>query len=125
MVKVIVLGGCGAVGSNAVKTLVHSDTFSEVVIGDANIERAQQLVKDLGPKVSAIQFDALSAQSCKEAVTGCDLVLNCVGPFYSTVKTILKAAIESGIDYVDVCDDPDVTLEILDMHLPYPWRRAL
>jgi saccharopine dehydrogenase (NAD+, L-lysine-forming) len=115
MVKVIVLGGCGAVGSNAVKTLVHSDTFSEVVIGDANIERAQQLVKDLGPKVSAIQFDALSAQSCKEAVTGCDLVLNCVGPFYSTVKTILKAAIESGIDYVDVCDDPDVTLEILDM----------
>lgn len=115
MAKVIVLGGCGAVGSNAVKTLVHEDTFSEVVVGDANLERAKQLATDLGPKVSAFKFDAMSKQSCKQAMAGCDIVLNCVGPFYSTVKTILDAAIECGINYVDICDDPDVTIEIMDM----------
>ncbi len=115
MAKVIVLGGCGAVGSNAVQTLVKTDTFSEVVIGDYNIEKAEQMSKELGPKASAKKFDAMDPQSCKDVITDCDLVLNCVGPFYSTVKTILTAAIESGINYVDVCDDPDVTLEILGL----------
>ncbi|MCB2171040.1 MAG: saccharopine dehydrogenase NADP-binding domain-containing protein [Deltaproteobacteria bacterium] len=115
MTTVIVLGGCGAVGSNAVKTLVNTDVFSEVVIGDFNVEKAEQMAAELGLKVSARKFDAMNAQSCEDAMAGCDLVLNCVGPFYSTVKTILTAAIKSGINYVDICDDPDVTLEILGM----------
>ena len=115
MVKVIVLGGCGAVGSVSVRTLVETDTFSEVVIGDYNAAKAEQMVTELGPKASFIKMDATDAQSIKDAIKGCDLVLNCVGPFYSTVKTILEAVIESGIDYVDVCDDPDVTLDILAM----------
>ena len=33
MAKVIVLGGCGAVGSVAVKTLAAQDIFSHVIIG--------------------------------------------------------------------------------------------
>lgn len=115
MTKVIVLGGCGAVGINAVKTLVATKTFSEVVIGDYNIEKAEQLAAELGSKASARKFDAMDFQSCRDAIADCDLVLNCVGPFYSTVKTILTAAIEAGINYVDICDDPDVTLEILEM----------
>ena len=115
MAKVIVLGGCGAVGSVSVKTLLETDTFSEVVIGDYNAAKAEQMVAELGQGVSFIKVDATNAQSIKDAIEGCDLVLNCVGPFYSTVKTILGAVIESEINYVDVCDDPDVTLEILDM----------
>jgi saccharopine dehydrogenase (NAD+, L-lysine-forming) len=43
-----------------------------------------------------------------------DVVLNCTGPFYKFVKPILKAAIAEKKNYVDVCDDVDVTLEILD-----------
>jgi saccharopine dehydrogenase (NAD+, L-lysine-forming) len=31
------------------------------------------------------------------------------------VKTILRTVIEAGINYVDICDDVDVTLEILEM----------
>ncbi len=115
MAKIIVLGGCGAVGSNAVKTLVRDNTFSEVAIGDSNVEKAERMAEDLGPGVISRKFDALDIDSCKDAIAGCDLVLNCVGPFYSTVKTILTAAIEVGINYVDVCDDPDVTLEILGL----------
>ena len=115
MARAVVLGGCGAVGQHAVRTLVGTDTFSEVVIGDHDIDTAQQLARELGAKASAEYFDALEAKSCKEIMTGCDLVLNCVGPFYSTVKPILTAAIDLKINYVDVCDDPDITLEILEM----------
>ncbi len=116
MSKIIVLGGCGAVGSKAVNTLVHDQTFSDVIIGDFDIEKATQMAANFGSGVSARKFDAKERQSCLDAISDCDLVLNCVGPFYSTVKTILAAAIESRINYVDICDDPDVTLEILEMN---------
>jgi saccharopine dehydrogenase (NAD+, L-lysine-forming) len=115
MTKVIVLGGCGAVGSVAVKTLAAQEIISEVVIGDWNIDKAKAMAKDLGSKVSAIKVNAEDRESIKAAVRGCDIVLNCVGPFYKTVKTILSAVIELGINYVDVCDDVDVTVDILNM----------
>ena len=89
--------------------------FSQVVIGDWNIAKAEALAKDLGPKVSAVKVNAEDSESIKTAVKGCDIVLNCVGPFYKTVKTILSAVIELGINYVDICDDVDVTIDILNM----------
>ena len=115
MAKVIVLGGCGAVGSIAVKTLAAQDAITEIVIGDWNIAQAQTLAKDLGSKVSAIKVNAEDSESIKNAVKGCDIVLNCVGPFYKTVKKILSTVLELGINYVDVCDDVDVTTEIMNM----------
>ena len=113
--KAIVLGGCGAVGSNAVKTLVKTETFSEVVIGDVNTAKAAQMIEQLGAKLSVVEMDAADRTSIRKAITGCDLVVNCVGPFYSTVQRILETVIEERINYVDVCDDPDVTLEILKL----------
>ena len=113
--KVIVLGGCGAVGSNAVKTLVKTETYSEVVIGDCNMDKAAEMVARMGGNLSAVKMDATDSASIAKAVAGCDLVVNCVGPFYSTVENILETVIEAGIDYVDVCDDPDVTLKILEL----------
>jgi len=62
-----------------------------------------------------VKVDAENSESIKAAVKGCDIVLNCVGPFYKTVKTILSAVIELGINYVDICDDVDVTIDILNM----------
>ena len=116
MAKVIVLGGAGAVGSVSVKTLAEHDEFSEVVIGDNNIGRANDVASKINsPKISTAGFDALNVGSVRDAIRGCDVVLNCVGPFYSTVKPIIKAVMKEGINYVDICDDVDVTLELLDM----------
>lgn len=116
MSRVTVLGGCGAVGSVAARTLAKNPEFSEVVIADHNIKKARALAGKLrGKKVTAVQFNALDEASVKKAVRGSDVVLNCVGPFYSTVKPILTAVIKSGIDYVDVCDDVDVTIDIFKM----------
>ncbi|MFX0115032.1 MAG: saccharopine dehydrogenase family protein [Candidatus Hodarchaeota archaeon] len=116
MTKIIILGGCGVVGSIAVRTLVSAPDFSEVIIGDINILRAKELIDELGSeKVTAIQVDANDPDSIKAAITSCDIVLNCVGPFYKYASAILKAAIESGKDYCDVCDDVDATLDLLKM----------
>ncbi len=114
MAKVAVLGGCGAVGSVAAKALVGQG--HHVVIADRNMERAAELVAEWGAEhASAAELDAGDGASVRDVVAGCDAVLNCVGPFHETVRTVLSAVIDAGVDYVDVCDDVDVTLEILEM----------
>jgi saccharopine dehydrogenase (NAD+, L-lysine-forming) len=116
MSTVVVLGGCGAVGSVAVKTLVSDSTFSKIIIGDMNVAKARELVSSIsGAKVSVLQVDAADPQSVQRAVAGADVVLNCVGPFYKTVRNVLGAVIDAGVHYVDICDDVDVTLEILKL----------
>lgn len=114
MPSVIVLGGCGAVGSVVVRTLAEQDLFSRVIIADINEDRARKLAGKIGvQKIDTVFINAEDAESIRSAITGADLVINCIGPFYKTVKIILKTVIEAGINYVDVCDDVDVTEEIL------------
>jgi saccharopine dehydrogenase (NAD+, L-lysine-forming) len=117
MAKVIVLGGCGAVGSVAVKTLAAQDIFSQIIIGDINRQRADTILSE-NPQnnISFLKVNAEDPQSIRSAIAGCDLVINCIGPFYKTVKTILAQVITAKINYVDVCDDVDVTLEIFELH---------
>jgi len=116
MSKVTVLGGCGVVGTIAAQTLASSGLFSAVAIADREVAQARKLARKLGRgKASAIELDADSPKSIKKAVEGSSVVLNCVGPFYRYAPTILKAVIESGINYVDVCDDFDATEKLLEM----------
>ncbi len=116
MSKVTILGGCGVVGSIATETLVSSGVFSEVVIADIEIRQARRTVERLGTgNVSAVKLDAASPQSISNAIVGSSVVLNCVGPFYKYGPIIMKAVIESKVNYVDVCDDFDATEKLLAM----------
>ncbi len=117
MSRITVLGGCGTVGSIAVRTLASLEDFQEIIIADIDTEKAKKLCTELEREgISAIRVDALEPQSIKIAIKKSDVVLNCIGPFFKFAPIILKAVIESGIDYVDVCDDVDATLEILKMN---------
>ena len=114
MAKIAVLGGCGAVGSVAARAI--ADQGHQVVLADRNTTRAAELAAEWGDdKASVFELDAFDSASVSDAIAGCDAVLNCVGPFYKTVETVLGAVIEAGIDYVDVCDDVDVTDGVLGM----------
>lgn len=116
MAKVIVLGGCGAVGRVVVKTLAGDNTFDSIVIGDLDLDTAKTLATQIkGKPVSAVRVNALEPDTVKKAITGCDLVVNCVGPFYKTVMPIVETVLACGINYVDICDDVDVTFDLLDM----------
>lgn len=116
MKKVTVLGGCGVVGSVAVKTLAKHSPDTRIVIGDQNAKRAQELIAELGAdRVAYTPVDAGDRNSVLTVIDGSDVVLNCVGPFYRTVRTVLDAVLERKIPYVDICDDVDVTLDILGL----------
>ncbi len=113
MTRITVLGGCGAVGSVAVRTLKELPDFNEIIIADINTVAAQKLAAELGGECTAIEVNALNAESIQSAIKGSEVVLNCVGPFYRFGPPILKAVIKSGINYVDICDDVEPTQALL------------
>jgi len=116
MSKLVILGGCGAVGSTAVRSLAITGYFDEYVIADKDVEAARKLSSELGPdKVKAVELNADDPASLRDAIAGASVILNCVGPFYKYGPPILEAAIAAGIDYVDICDDLDATEIMLEM----------
>ncbi|MHA3962767.1 MAG: saccharopine dehydrogenase family protein [Candidatus Thorarchaeota archaeon SMTZ1-45] len=117
MPRVIILGGCGIVGIQAVKALVSTADFDEIVIGDINIEKADKYVVEIGDsRLSSIRVDLTEPELIKDAIEDSDVVLNCSGPFYKLGPIILETVIDSEIDYVDVCDDLDATQRLLRMN---------
>jgi saccharopine dehydrogenase (NAD+, L-lysine-forming) len=117
MSKVTVLGGGGAVGSIATKTLASSSVFSNIVVADINMAAAKRVVEEAkGTELTTVELDAQSSESIRKAIAGSAVVLNCVGPFYQYGPVILKTVIEAGINYVDICDDFDATETLLSMN---------
>ncbi len=116
MSKIVVLGGCGAVGRHTVRTLAHSKDVDEIVIGDINLDLASKMAEDLGEKVSAVKVDAHDAESIRNAIKGANVVVNTVGPYYVFEKKILETVIDEGINYVDICDDTGATYDALALN---------
>ena len=118
MATVIVLGGCGAVGSHAARTLALHQAFERVIVADLDLSRGEQLVAQWGVQgVAAQRVDVSDPAGLRQALAGVDLVLNCTGPFYALAVPILEAVLDAGVkQYVDVCDDVDATLQLLEMN---------
>ncbi|MCY3413824.1 MAG: saccharopine dehydrogenase NADP-binding domain-containing protein [Candidatus Heimdallarchaeota archaeon] len=112
--KVVILGGVGAIGSVATATLVKSEVFDEVIIADLNIDKANALATQLG--ISAVHVDVNDKVSLTQALSGANVVVNCVGPYFLFAKKIMEVAIELGMNYIDVNDDYDATVEVLELH---------
>jgi saccharopine dehydrogenase (NAD+, L-lysine-forming) len=116
MVKIIVLGGSGIVGRVAVKTLTTFSEVSEVIMGDINIKKAHEIAEEINSdKVLACEVDVTDPKTLQNTIRDVDIIVNCVGPFYKFGPLILKSAIETGKNYVDINDDVDATQEALKM----------
>ena len=111
--KAVVFGGAGVVGSFAVQCLAKMDTFSNITIADIDETRAKNIVKT-NEKIDFIRTDATDDKSILKSLEHADVAVNCVGPFYKFAPRIVKAAITKGINYVDVCDDYDITETLLN-----------
>ena len=112
---IMVLGGSGAMGSAAVRDLVRSK-ISKVTVADYNIKAAEGLVAELLGEfgkvdVSAQFVDANDHASLIRIMKTADVVASAIGPFYKFGSKVIKAAIEAGVNLVDICDDADATLE--------------
>ena len=112
---IVVLGGAGVMGSASVRDLVQSK-ISRVTVADYNIEAAERLAAELLDEfektdVSAQFVDANDQASLIKIMKTADAVASAIGPFYKFGSKVVKAAIEAGVNLVDICDDADATLE--------------
>jgi lysine 6-dehydrogenase len=114
----IVLLGAGGMGEIALKDLVDSGV-KQIVIADYNRARVESLVKDFkGQRVeiSAAFVDANDRASLIKVMKDASVVASAIGPFSEYGVKVLKAAIEARVDFVDICDDPQPTIEELNLH---------
>jgi saccharopine dehydrogenase-like NADP-dependent oxidoreductase len=52
--KVLVLGGAGAVCSETTRDLAQYSKFDEIVVADYNLDAANELIKDIGNLMQTI-----------------------------------------------------------------------
>ncbi|MGV0582856.1 saccharopine dehydrogenase NADP-binding domain-containing protein [Mycobacteroides chelonae] len=116
--KILALGGAGAMGAVAVRTAREVPGIEEIVIADRDLGAAEGLVRQLGEgcvPVRAVQIDVTDEAALRAVLEPVDLVLNTVGPYFRFGLTVLLAAIETRTHYLDICDDWEPTLQMLEL----------
>ncbi|MGQ9709592.1 MAG: saccharopine dehydrogenase NADP-binding domain-containing protein, partial [Anaerolineae bacterium] len=106
--NIIVLGGAGDMGSQALETLAHCPDVRRITIADRNVAGAEALARRLagvGPEIVVRPMDARNYADVVEALRGHDIAASALGPFYRFEAPLVRAAIEAGVDYVSICDD--------------------
>lgn len=117
--KFVVLGGCGIMGSSIVRDLIKGAEVERVIIADKKIDvtRLHKSVQE-SDKVSTQTVDVADYQALVKVIKENDVVINCVGPFYKFAIPTMKAAIEAGVNYLDIMDDYDTTMAAFDLDQP-------
>ena len=75
--KVVVLGGVGAMGAQATPELAASGLFDQVVVADIDLPKARQMAADWGlPPSAAVALDAGDAAALAGLMAGAAVVVN-------------------------------------------------
>jgi lysine 6-dehydrogenase len=99
--KVLSLGGAGAVCQHATRDLAEFSSFDEIVIGDYNLAAAEKLAADIGdPRVKALKVDANDYDGLVKVFKGFDVILNGLPWKYDLAVT--QACVEVGVSGLDV-----------------------
>jgi saccharopine dehydrogenase (NAD+, L-lysine-forming) len=113
--KILAIGGCGAMGKAATRALIEMPVFDEVVIGDIDLKAAQSFAEKLSsPKIRTRQVDVSDASSLAKAVEGIDIVANLT--LYEFNLPIMRACLQSHSHYLDLGGLYHVTNQQLKLH---------
>jgi len=99
--KILALGGAGAVCQHAVRDLAEFSDFDEIVIGDGNVKAAEKLAADVGDaRLRVARVDAGRYAELLRVLQGFDVVLNGLPFKYDLAVT--QACVEAGVSGLDV-----------------------
>jgi lysine 6-dehydrogenase len=114
--RVLALGGGGAMGAVAARVAATLPAVTAVVVADRDLAAARRTAATAQadhPPVHAVQVDITDTTALRDLLDDADIVLNTVGPFTRFGPTVLEAAIATGTHYLDICDDPEPTSAML------------
>ena len=113
--RILAIGGSGGMGRHAVSLIQSFNTVTEIIVADLNESSANSFAAEMNSKVNAIGLDVNDSEAMRRAMQNVDTVINTSGPFYRFGVPILKAAINEGCNYFDICDDWEPTVEMLKL----------
>ncbi len=121
--NVLILGGYGSTGKLLSGHLLRQ-TQNCIIIAGRHLDKAQALVREFADeRVTACQVDAANSVSLTQALKGVDFLL-VASPTTHHAQTVVEAALEAGVDYLDV-QLSDEKLAILKSHEDEITRRKL
>lgn len=113
MSRVLLLGGGGAVGRQALASTAACSAIDEVVVADRILAAAERAAAPYPGHAKPIALDVFNDDALRNAMQDVDAVLNCAGPYFRTGVHCLQAAIAEKRPYLDLCDDWETTHEML------------
>lgn len=109
--KALVIGGCGKIGRAVAWDLATHYAFEAVGIADANENGLKDMQRWLGEKIVVHPLNIHDASAVAGMMRGYDVAISTL-PTRRTSYLALEAAIEAGVDFVDVLEEyhrrPDV-----------------
>jgi saccharopine dehydrogenase-like NADP-dependent oxidoreductase len=106
--RVVVVGGAGAMGRWAVRDLTESEGVENVVVADLDGSRAREAAgwaaarsgSNGTAQLSGMALDAADGQALRQAFDGADVVCNCA--VHATNLPVMEACADAGSHYVDL-----------------------
>jgi saccharopine dehydrogenase-like NADP-dependent oxidoreductase len=104
--KVLSLGGAGAVCQHATRDLCEFSDYDEIVIGDYDVRAAEDLASKIGdPRLRVLRVDAEDYDALVRTFSEFDVILNGLPWKYDLAVT--KACVEAGVSGLDVSTEED------------------
>src|SRR5215472_14656564 len=111
---IIVLGGAGAMGRIAVRTLNEYQDVDQITIADYNEERAHEVAALLkSNKIAVRQIDVNDHERLCSLLRGSDAVLNAVEYVFNL--PVLKACLQEKVHYADLGGLFHMTRKLMNM----------
>ena len=100
--KIVCLGGAGAMGSSSVYDLHKANYFDEIIIADTSEDRARKVIDlmDGDSRFSFVKLDASDINSIESTISGADLILDSLP--YDFVDNVMEAACRAGVSGVSI-----------------------
>lgn len=123
--KVFIVGGRGNIGQEVAMGLIRQEEIDKVILGDLNADPAglRDRLRKNG-KISLVKVDATDRKSLAGMLKDADIAVNCAGPFQTTALVTAKAAVEAGVDYIDVCDDYEAVDTLFNSDIDTAAKKA-
>jgi saccharopine dehydrogenase-like NADP-dependent oxidoreductase len=113
--RILVLGGAGAMAQVVIRDLLENHKVRKVGIADLRINQAQSVARTLrDDRAIPLSVDANDAPSLRKLMRDSDVVVNCM--WYQLNLQVMRAAIETGIHYLDLGGLYHMTKRQLEMN---------
>lgn len=100
--KLLILGGVGAMGAHTSPELIASGRFDQIVIADVDLPKAQQMVAAWGlPPEAATALDASNEAALQSLMTGNPVVVNAL-PKAFTLNVARAAIAAANVSVIDL-----------------------